>query len=206
MPYEEIPVQRSASQQQNEVAVSGELDASRPSTVLHLGSGRTVVLPTELLLAGLPAQVSGAVSVDAVPNTAPGTVTGRETVIPLVAEQVAVDKRTVQTGTVRLQRDVETFTQTVGLPLTRTAWEIERTPVGQVYTERPEIRQEGDLTIYPLIEERLVAKREYFLVEEVRVRRVETTTDRNVSLELKRDVLHVEREGAPFAAGEEVTR
>lgn len=188
MPYEEITA-TPAVLQQNEVAITGDLDAALPQTVLHLGSGRTVVLPTELLLSGLPGQKTQSSA-----GTSGSDATGAgEMTIPLVAEQARIDKHTVTTGTVRLHRATETRTETVGLPLTRTTWEVDRSPVGQLYTEKPEPRQEGDTMIFPLVEERLVAKREYFLVEEVRVRQVATTTDRTATLELKRDVLDVER-------------
>ncbi len=191
MPYEEITV-NAASLGQNEVEVTGDLDASLPKTVLHLGGGRTVVVPTEFLLAGMapamPDSQRAAVGAQ--------TPSEREIVIPLIAEQVQVGKQTVTTGKVRVHRDVENFSQTVGLPLTRTSWEVERTPVGEVFAERPEVRQEGEIMIFPLVEERLVAKREYFVVEEVRVRQVATTTERTATLELKRDVLTVDRERA----------
>lgn len=190
MPYEEIAVSARNSQQ-NEVEVTGDLDASLPQTVLHLGGGRTVVVPTELLLTSLDPTRERRGEGGSNLGASAGT---QEMVIPLVAEQVQVGKQTITTGKVRLHRDVESFEQTVGLPLTRTAWEVERTPVGEVMAERPEVRQEGDVMIFPLVEERLVAKREYFVVEEVRVRQVATTTERTTTLEVKRDVLTVERE------------
>lgn len=196
---------------QNEVEVTGDLDASRPETVLHLGLGRTVVLPTDFLLSGMAPQIAGAAvdrtgtiaSVSAPRGAALAAqppVTGDRgnsesgTVIPLMAEQMEVGKQTITTGKVRLHTDVESFTDSVSLPLTRTSWDVERTPVGQLLTEKPEPRQEGDVMIFPLVEERLVAKREYFLVEEVRVRQVATTTERTETVELKRDVLTVERD------------
>ena len=190
MPYEEIAVTPQASRLQNEVALTGDLDASLPRTVLHLGSGRTVVLPTELLLAG---QAGLAPSPSTTGSERPVDASSEFT-IPMVSEQAQIGKQTVTTGTVRLHRGTETFTETVGLPLTRTDWKIDRQPVGQIYAERPEPRQEGDTMVFPLVEERLVAKREYFLIEEVRVRQVETTTERTATLELKRDVLTVERD------------
>ena len=191
---------------QNELEVTGDLDAHRPQTVLHLGLGRTIVLPTEFLLSGMAPQIAGQTTDAADYREQPaGSLQGTarlaanmqsdDGVIPLVAEQMLVGKQTVNTGTVKLHRDVETFTDTVSLPLTRTAWEVERTPFGQVMAEKPEVRQEGDVMIFPLVEERLVAKREYFLIEEVRVRQVATTTERTATLELKRDVLTVERDG-----------
>ena len=196
MAYEEIPVNSAASRLQNEVAVTGDLDASLPQTVLHLGSGRSVVVPTEFLLSGVSPQRTTAL--ESSPVTASNNVAGG-TVIPLVSEQVQVGKETVTTGKVRVHRAEETFTETVGLPLTRTNWEVDRTAVGQLVAQKPEVRQEGDVMIFPLVEERLVAKREYFLIEEIRVRQVATTTERTATLELKRDVLTVEREEAPRA-------
>ncbi|MGI4829926.1 MAG: YsnF/AvaK domain-containing protein [Janthinobacterium lividum] len=201
MPYEEVTVpsahDRQTGRQQNEVAVTGELDAAYPSTVLHLASGRSVVLPTELLLAGLQQQRSSVnpASVAGIAEN-PTASAAREQVIPLTEEQILIGKQTVETGTVRLHRSTETFTDSASLPVTRVGWEIERIPIGQLYNQRPEIRQEGEETIYPLVEERLVATREYFLIEEVRVRRVATTTERTATVELKRDVLTVERTGA----------
>lgn len=186
--------------QQNELQVVGEVNPSRPQTLLHLSSGEVIVVSTELLLSG-QGQRTGAT---ATPFTAqaPGSSAGardtftnqNEVVIPLVAEESQFGKQSVVTGKVRLHRGTETFTQTVGLPLTRRSWDVERVPVGQLYEERPEIRQEGDMTIYPLVEERLVAKREYLLVEEVRVRQVEVTTEGTATAELQRDVLSVDRQ------------
>ena len=191
MPYEEITATPDAALQRNEVAVTGDLDAALPQTLLHLGSGRSVVLPTELLLA------VGPVAASAVGSGRSALPDGRrEMTIPLVAEQAHMGKETVTTGTVRLHRGTETFTETVGLPLTRTSWDVERRPVGELVAERPEPRQEGDTMIFPLVEERLVARREYFVIEEVWVRQVAVTTERSATLELKRDVLTVEREGA----------
>ena len=194
MPYEEVAVTNvaEAPRQQNEVAVTGELNAALPSTVLHLASGRTITLPTELLLVGLPPQGIR----NAAGTTSSASIGTQEQVIPLTEEQMIVGKATVTTGTVRLHRGTETFTDSVTLPVTRTGWEVERIPIGQLYSERPDIRQDGDTTIYPLVEERLVATREYFLIEEVRVRQVATTTERTASVELKRDVLGVERTGS----------
>ena len=194
---------------QNELEVTGDLDANRPQTVLHLGLGRTVVVPTEFLLSGMAPQIAGVTDDRSVaPSRADRAATGPEqtpsgdhrgeaagdTIIPLIAEQMQVGKQSVTTGKVRLHRDVESFTDSVSLPLTRTSWEIDRSPVGQLVAEKPEPRQEGDFMIFPLVEERLVAKREYFLIEEVRVRQVATTTERTATLELKRDVLTVERD------------
>lgn len=178
---------------QNEVELRGVVDASRPQTVLRLQSGQTITVPTAILLqsAQTPAAETGS------PQLAQEAIAAHEQTIPLVAEQMQVGKRTVATGAVRLHRGTESFTDTVGIDLTRIGWEVERVTVGELVAERPEIREEGEVTVFPLVEERLVARREYFLLEEVRVRRVATTTQRSATLDLKRDVLTVEREEFP---------
>ena len=206
MPSEQQFASTNALGQRNELQVSGELDVLRPQTVLHMGAGRSIAIPTELLIAGLPeiaptagadTAFSSATEASAGAGLVAGQSTGqREQVIPLTEEQIRVGKRTVTTGTVRLHRDVETFTDSATVELKRIGWEVDRVPVGQAYAERPEVRQEGDTMVYPLVEERLVVAREYFVVEEVRVRQVATTTERTANVELQRDVLTVEREGA----------
>ena len=47
-------------------------------------------------------------------------------------------------------------------------------PVGRVVETTPDIRQEGDVTIVPVMEEVLVLERRLVLKEEVRIRRVRT--------------------------------
>ena len=200
MPSQEF-VSTNAAISRNELNVTGELDVLRPQTILHMGAGRSIAIPTELLVAGLPAMTpktdTGITSAAGEASETTGLLSGqREQVIALTEEQIRIGKKTVTTGTVRLHRDVETFTDSATVELKRTGWEVERVPVGQLYAERPEVRQEGDVTVYPLVEERLVATREYFLLEEVRVRQVATSTERTANVELKRDVLTVEREGA----------
>ncbi len=196
MSFEQNATDQRPGVKSNELEVRGVLDASRPQTVLHLTDGRSVALPTELLLGETGTPESGrpwsaGLRSEAVPRDIGQ---GYEQTIPLVAEQIVVGKQTVATGAVRLRRGTETYTDTAGIDLMRIGWEVERVAVGEIVPDRPEIREEGDVTVFPLVEERLVARREYFLVEEVRVRRVATTTPRTATLELTRDVLTVERE------------
>ena len=173
---------------QNDLRVEGTLNAAFAQTILHLSDGRSVTVPTELLMAE---EKDSPRLYDARTVVQQGSVTPET--IALVSEHLEVGKRTVETAKVRLHRATETFTDTVNLDLMRVGWEVERIAVGQVVTERPEIREEGDVTVFPLVEERLVARREYFLMEEVRVRRVATTTEHSESVQLQRDTLTVER-------------
>ena len=194
--------------EQNDLTANGDFDPTRPQTVLRLATGQTLVLPTELLLSATGEAVSlrrdvaaptAAPTPTPVPTPSPSSAppATHEQIIPLLEEHADVGKRLVETAKVRLHRGTERFNQTVTLPLTSIGWEVERTPIGQLVADRPDIRQEGDTTVYPLVEERFVARREYFIVEEVRVRRVATTTEQTATLELQRDTLSVERQPLP---------
>lgn len=124
-----------------------------------------------------------------------------EQVIPLIEEQLVVGKRTVETGTVRLHKHTEERTETVRTPLLQVTWQVEHVPVGQVIEDAPAIRQEGETTVYPVVEERLVVRREMVLVEEVRVTRATATVQHESVHRLKREEITEEREGIDGGLG-----
>jgi uncharacterized protein (TIGR02271 family) len=95
-----------------------------------------------------------------------------QVVIPLLAEEFSVTKRRIVTGRVEIATICREREQLVDELLTREHVEIERTPVGKPVTQPPEIREEGDTLIIPVVEEVLVVERRLLLKEEVRVRRV----------------------------------
>ena len=95
--------------------------------------------------------------------------------LQLLAEEVSVAKETLETGRVRISTRTYHRDALVDENLAREHVEIEKVPVGvRIYTV-PEVRQEGDTTIVPVVEEVLVVERQLMLKEEVRIRRVRTT-------------------------------
>ena len=118
-----------------------------------------------------------------------------EVVIPLVAEQLVVDKRVVETGTVRLHVRTEEHVEVVEAPLLQVQYTVEHVALGQVVEAVPPIRYEGETTVYPVLEERLIVRREMVLVEEVRVTRREVRTVETQSHVLRREELVEERVG-----------
>ncbi len=95
-----------------------------------------------------------------------------QVVIPLLAEEISVAKRRIVTGRVEIAIICREREELVDELLTREQVEIERTPVGTTVERAPEIREEGDTLVIPVVEEVLVVERRLFLKEEVRVRRV----------------------------------
>ena len=114
-------------------------------------------------------------------------------VIPVLEEQLEVSKQIVTTGTVRLQKHVEQRVESVSVPLTEVRWQVERVAFDRVVPALPEIRHEGETTIYPVVEERLVVTRELVLREEVRVTRVLETRTETSSHTVARETVEEER-------------
>lgn len=115
-------------------------------------------------------------------------------VIPVVVEEAAVSKRTVERGKIRLHKRVHEREEVVNTETIEERVEVERVPVNQVVDEPPEIRQEGDTTIYPVLEEELVVVKRLVVKEEVRVRRVRNIKRDPRRITLRSEEIQVERE------------
>ena len=107
-------------------------------------------------------------------------------VIPLHAEQVSIGKRQVVTGRVGISTVTYSREELVEQLLRKERVEIERVPVGQVIQEVPQVRQEGDVTIIPVVEETVFVERRLVLKEEVRIRRVLETQNYQECVVLRR--------------------
>ena len=93
----------------------------------------------------------------------------------LLAEELSVEKETVETGRVHVATHTVTREALVDEDLARERVEIETVPVGRRIEKFPEVRQEGDVTIFPVVEEVLFVERRLVLKEEIRIRKVRTT-------------------------------
>lgn len=118
--------------------------------------------------------------------------------IPVIEEQVFVEKVAAITDRVRVTTRVETRDLVVEEMLRRGSLDIERTEADREVLEAPAPRHEGDALVISLVEERLVKR--LFVVAEVRVR--QTTTSETVSLPATVRTMHatVER-GDDFTTG-----
>ncbi len=113
--------------------------------------------------------------------------------LPLVEEKLSVTKQKVLTGRVRIATQTETIDHLLPAELTREEVEVVRVPVDRRIDSVPDMTTEGDLTIIPVVEERLVVTRELYLREEIHVRRI-TTRDRvEIPAQTRRQSVRVER-------------
>jgi uncharacterized protein (TIGR02271 family) len=148
------------------------LDPREPGTAVALDEGGEVTVPTDRLIprpgGGLRLTIRFA-DVGAEPGESTGVV------IPVVEEQLEVGKREVETGRLRVQKRVSEHEQTIDEPLFADEITIERVAINRVIDEPTQARVEGETTVIPLFEERIVLQKHLVLREEVRVtkRRIE---------------------------------
>ena len=117
-----------------------------------------------------------------------------ERTVPVTEEQLEIGRRVVDTGrTLRLRKRVEEVPGTVHEPLAREVVEARRVPVGRVLQGPVGIRHEGDVTIVPVVEERLVMRKELFLVEEIHLTRRREVRDADEQVTLRRESVVIER-------------
>ena len=110
--------------------------------------------------------------------------TADDLTLPLVAEHTVVSKETVETGRVRITTHVEERRQLIQEALKHDDVVVERVEIGHVVQVAPEVRMDGDVLVYPVVEEILVVEKRLVLKEELRISRrsrVETV-EREVTL------------------------
>ncbi len=188
----------SYAEETNSLAVSGDLDRAHTYTDLRMANGQVFRLPTELLLSAAAPDVNHHETQASSPRPAEGLGTQ---IVPIVEEQLTVGKRTIVTGTVRLQKSVQEYQQSLDEALAIRTFDIERIVLNRPIETVPEIRHEGETTIYPLTEERLVLTKELILKEELHVTRRDTERRDTQVVTLRRENITVERVPAEVEVG-----
>ena len=112
-------------------------------------------------------------SVDKVDLASP--VTEAQQIVPLLAEELTVTKKKVDTGHVRVNTVTREHEELVDELLAHEKVEVERIAVGKPIESAPPVREEGDMIVIPVVEEILIVERRLILKEEVHIRRVRGT-------------------------------
>lgn len=172
----------------NHVTATEAFDSARPTTELRFPDGSLLRVPTTMLLEHFAA--SDALEI----KESHLALTENESVaIPVIEEKLQVGKRTVVTGTVRLEKHVGVYEEALDIPLAVRSFDIERVICNQPVDAPPPVRQEGDTTIYPLVEEQLVLTKQLILREELRVTRRDTERRDTRTVSLHRESVEVTR-------------
>ena len=106
--------------------------------------------------------------------------------IPVVEERVAIDKIIREGRSVTVTTTPVVDEHTVSEQVTRETVSTRRVPVDRVVDAVPETIVDGDTTIIPVVEERLVVTKELVLKEEIHLTRTRTTETQSQNVTLAR--------------------
>lgn len=119
-------------------------------------------------------------------------IAGGQVVIPVVAEEVEIEKRSFERERRRLKTSVSTHDEIVDVPTFHEEIEIVRVPVGRVVEKTASPRQVGDTFIVPVYEEKVVLVTQLILKEEVHVKRKRQERHAQQQVSLRRENVTVE--------------
>jgi uncharacterized protein (TIGR02271 family) len=120
---------------------------------------------------------------------------GDELRIPVIREEAVVRTREVERGGVRVHKTVNEREEVVEQPTMREDVDVERVAIGRVVDTVPEVREEGDTLIIPVLEEMLVVEKRLVLKEEIRVTKRRTTETEQARVVLSEEQVTIERLG-----------
>jgi uncharacterized protein (TIGR02271 family) len=171
------------------------LDGRRAEVLVSLESGQQVLVPLKVLVRHEDGSDRLTVNLAAWKHQRGAGDTRREPplVLPVMEETLAVDRRPVETGRIRLRKVVHEREDLVDPPLRRDDVEIERVPVNRVVEGPIPIRYEGETMIVSVLEEVLVVETRLVLTEELRITTRQTTTHQPVPVTLRREDVTIER-------------
>jgi stress response protein YsnF len=117
-------------------------------------------------------------------------------VIPLVEEELRLDKREVTTGKVRVRTVTDVVEEVAQASLDEETVEVTRVPIDRMVDRAPDIRTENDVMIVPIMEEVLVVEKRLVLKEELHIRKRVKTEEVKVPVQRRKQRAIVERSSA----------
>lgn len=122
-----------------------------------------------------------------------GDVSSPDDVLRIVQEQAHVSVERREIGGVRVRVVTDEGPVLYPVDLSSETVEVTRHPVEHEVEAVPAPRQEGDVTIVPVVEERAVVMTRLFVVEEIHIRRTRATETVEVPVTLRRQRAVVEQ-------------
>jgi uncharacterized protein (TIGR02271 family) len=114
-------------------------------------------------------------------------------VVPVLVEELEVQKRPVETGKVRITKVVHERETLVDEPLWRDNVAITRVPMQRAVDGPVPVREEHGTTIISIVEEVLVVEKRWMLREEIHIRTQRSETHQPQRITLRSEDVQVER-------------
>jgi len=118
---------------------------------------------------------------------------GQSLVIPVIEERVSVEKKTVETGKVRISKTVSEEEEVIDVTAMQEEVIVERIPVNRFVDTVPQTRYEGDTMIVPVTREVIVVEKRLELIEELHITKRQNQTPSFQQVTLRKEEVTVER-------------
>ena len=177
------------------VSESPPLPSNAAQVVVQTESGQQCLVPTELLVQ----QPDGSYALPrclaefAYAGSEPRGHQDAPMVVPVLVEELEVQKRPVETGKVRITKVVHERETTVDEPLWHDKVAITRVPIQRVVEGPVPVREEHGTTIISVVEEVLVVEKRWMLREEIHIRQQRIETHQPQRITLRSEDVQVER-------------
>jgi uncharacterized protein (TIGR02271 family) len=177
------------------VPASPRRSSSAEQAVVQIDSGQQLLVPTDLLVQQsdgsyyLPLRLA---ELEHYSNEH-HVHQGEPMVVPVLVEELEVQKRLVETGKVRITKEVQERETLVDEPLFHDKVAITRVPIQRVVDGPVPVREENGTTIISIVEEVLVVEKRLMLQEEIHIRKQRIETHQPQRITLRREAVRVER-------------
>ena len=174
---------------------SPHLPSNAAQVVVQLENGQQLLVPTDVLVQQpdgsyyLPlrlAELEHSGSEHSVPQDEP-------LVVPVLMEELEVQKRPVETGKVRITKVVHERETIVDEPLWHDNVAVTHVPMQRVVDGPMPVREENGTTIISVVEEVLVVEKRWMLREEIHIRKQRIETHQPQHITLRSEEVQVER-------------
>ena len=177
------------------VLASPHLPSNATQAVVQIDSGQQLLVPTDLLVQQpdgsyeLPLRLA---ELEHYSNEHSGH-QGEPMVIPVLVEEFEVQKRLVETGKVRITKEVQERETLVDEPLFHDTVAITRVPIQRVVDGPVPVREDNGTTIISIVEEVLVVEKRLMLREEIHIRKQRIETHQPQRITLRSEEARIER-------------
>ena len=114
--------------------------------------------------------------------------------VPIIEEQVIVDKKVIETARVTLSKKVNESKESFEIPLTQEEIVIKRVPKNELVETMPAgTRYEGDIMIIPVLKEVAVIEKRMMLVEEIHISKLKTEKTETKEVTVRKEEVNVTR-------------
>jgi uncharacterized protein (TIGR02271 family) len=171
------------------------LPSNTGQVVVQTESGQQILVPTDMLIQqpdgsyDLPLRLAELEHY----GSEHGVHQDEPLVVPVLAEELEVQKRPVETGKVRITKVVHEHETIVDEPLWRDNVAISRVPMQRVVDGPVPVREENGTTIISVVEEVLVVEKRWMLREEIHIRKQRVETHQPQRITLRSEEVQVER-------------